>query len=125
MWRVGVPYDKALYGVLGDDIVIFNKRVADEYLEVCKHFGIPIGLAKSYVSTTDETQEAQDMVDLLEEGILHSSPSSSRSPSALFNFANQTYWRGLCFSVISLKEELRVATLDQRLALGKRVADRG
>jgi hypothetical protein len=91
MWRVGIPIDKALYGILGDDIVIFNRRIADEYLSVCEHFGIPIGLAKSFVSTTDETEEAQELVDLCETEILPPSHRNSKSSSALFNFANQTF----------------------------------
>jgi hypothetical protein len=38
------------YLVLGDDIVIADKLVADAYLTVCDSFGIQVGLAKSLVS---------------------------------------------------------------------------
>lgn len=49
-YRAGAGLDFSGYAVLGDDIVIFSKRVAKEYLAVCALFDIPIGLAKSYVS---------------------------------------------------------------------------
>jgi hypothetical protein len=39
------------YLVLGDDIVIANKEVADSYVAVCNDYGIPIGLPKSFTSS--------------------------------------------------------------------------
>lgn len=38
------------YGVLGDDIVIWNRKVARKYLKVMKDLGVEVGLAKSVVS---------------------------------------------------------------------------
>jgi len=38
------------YAVLGDDIVIADAAVAGQYVKVCKHLGVSIGLAKSLVS---------------------------------------------------------------------------
>lgn len=38
------------YAVLGDDIIIWNKPVADQYLKVMKLLGVEIGLAKSIIS---------------------------------------------------------------------------
>jgi len=40
------------YTVLGDDISIFNRRVADEYLVIMAELGVGINLVKSVVSTT-------------------------------------------------------------------------
>jgi len=39
------------YEVLGDDIVIFEKQVADQYLILMAELGVPINLAKSVVAT--------------------------------------------------------------------------
>lgn len=50
MSRVGVDITLPYYGILGDDIVIFDHRVAEEYLRICEGFGIPIGLPKSFTS---------------------------------------------------------------------------
>nr|WAY16580.1 putative RNA-dependent RNA polymerase [Rhizoctonia solani mitovirus 106] len=38
------------YEVLGDDIVIFNKEIADHYLEIMKSIGCEINLTKSIIS---------------------------------------------------------------------------
>jgi len=38
------------YAVLGDDIVIFNRRVAEQYLKIIKSLGVECGLAKSVIS---------------------------------------------------------------------------
>jgi len=38
------------YAVLGDDIVIWNKAVADKYLEILDQLGVSVGLAKSIIS---------------------------------------------------------------------------
>lgn len=39
------------YLVLGDDLVISDPELASAYLLACERFGIPIGLAKSFVSS--------------------------------------------------------------------------
>lgn len=39
-----------LYAVLGDDVVIADRRVAAEYLRIMKDIGVEVGLAKSLVS---------------------------------------------------------------------------
>lgn len=44
----GSKFDE--YAVLGDDIVIWNKRVADRYLVIIRSLGVEVGLAKSIVS---------------------------------------------------------------------------
>jgi len=36
---------------LGDDIVLFDKEVADRYLLLCKHLGVEINLSKSVIAT--------------------------------------------------------------------------
>jgi hypothetical protein len=38
------------YLVLGDDLVIFSSDVAQSYLQVCKDYGVTVGLPKSYIS---------------------------------------------------------------------------
>lgn len=38
------------YEIVGDDIVIFDKRLASEYLEVMKLLGVPINISKSITS---------------------------------------------------------------------------
>jgi hypothetical protein len=89
--------------------------VAKEYLAVCALFDIPIGLAKSYVSQQqsdwDPYLEVESLGELVEP--------------ALFNFANQTFWKGLCLSVISIKEEISVRSPHQRIAMVKKLVKRG
>jgi hypothetical protein len=58
MSRCGVDITLPLYGVLGDDVVIFDPRVAEEYKKICEGFGIPIGLPKSFVSPSPQGREA-------------------------------------------------------------------
>jgi len=41
-------FDK--YELLGDDIIIFDKRVAERYLEIMEHLGVSINLSKSVIS---------------------------------------------------------------------------
>lgn len=49
--RAGFPAGTfTSYAVLGDDIVIANGRVAQEYLHVLSAVGVNVGLAKSLVS---------------------------------------------------------------------------
>jgi len=36
--------------VLGDDLVLFDKEVADRYLSLCKQLGVAINLSKSIIS---------------------------------------------------------------------------
>jgi hypothetical protein len=38
------------YAVLGDDVVIWNEMVAQEYADLCKEIGLTINLAKSLIS---------------------------------------------------------------------------
>jgi hypothetical protein len=45
------------YAVLGDDIVIWNKAVAETYLKVIKSLGVEVGLAKSIVSLNGDALE--------------------------------------------------------------------
>lgn len=54
-WSTGVVSHRVLfrdYAVLGDDMVIWNKTVADQYLYIMKGMGVEIGLAKSLLSTS-------------------------------------------------------------------------
>jgi len=127
MSRVGVDISLPYYGILGDDIVIFDHRVAEEYLRICERFGIPIGLPKSFTSPDPFSKQViRDKVmgawvsggdDLLS--------AYHMIPGALFNFANQTFLEGVCLSVISLKEELAVATPFMRIEMANRLVSRG
>jgi len=45
------------YELLGDDIVIFNEKVASHYLEIMKGLGLEINLAKSVVSNPGNVVE--------------------------------------------------------------------
>jgi hypothetical protein len=83
------------YLVLGDDIVIADKEVAEAYSSICSTLGITIGLAKSY---TD---------------------------SPLLNFANQTYLKDVNVSPLSLREELNVKGLPSRSEMALRAVRRG
>jgi len=93
--RVGGHGWFLLYLVLGDDIVIADAAVAEEYLKICSEFGIKVGLAKSLISQI-----------------------------GLINFANQTFIKTENISPISLKEELKARSWSARLALAKRVLAR-
>lgn len=84
------------YLVLGDDIVIANPKVAEEYMRLCKSFGIQVGLAKSYISE-----------------------------NGMFNFANQTWVKANNWSPISMKEEAQITSLPARAELALRMVRRG
>lgn len=45
------------YAVLGDDLVIFNRAVAEEYMRVIRKIGMNIGLAKSVLCRKGTTME--------------------------------------------------------------------
>jgi len=83
------------YRVLGDDIVIAGKELADAYLRVCASFGIPVGIHKSLVSK-----------------------------NGLLNFASQTLWGMNNISPVSYKEVLSARTWSARLELAKRLCHR-
>lgn len=74
--RVGISNFRD-YLVLGDDVVIANKAVAESYQAVCSDYGITIGLAKSFISEI-----------------------------GMFQFASQNILKDQNISPISLKEVL-------------------
>jgi hypothetical protein len=86
--RVGV-FPFLDYLVLGDDISIAGKVVADSYLEVCKDYGVPIN----------------------NKGI-----TSFASPErdSLVNFANQIIVGEINYSPIQIREEVAVSSLSAR-----------
>jgi hypothetical protein len=83
------------YLVLGDDIIIADKSVAEAYLKVCEKYGITISIAKSLVSN-----------------------------KGLINFASQVVIAGQNISPLSLREELGSQTMSQRLEFAKRICRR-
>jgi len=95
-YRVGNVFYFSKYLVLGDDIVISDKEVAESYVELCAYLGIPIGIQKSFLST-----------------------------NGFLNFANQSYLGKVNLSPASLKEELQISDLSGRIALADRLYDRG
>jgi hypothetical protein len=47
------------YELLGDDIVIFDKNVAEKYLELMETLGVPINLSKSVIATNETVEFAK------------------------------------------------------------------
>jgi hypothetical protein len=84
------------YLVLGDDVVIADKLVAERYQSILASFGITVGLAKSYIS---------------KEG--------------MFNFANQSYIGEDNISPLSLREEVGIDSLPARAEMALRAVRRG
>jgi hypothetical protein len=92
--RVHIP--KNYYLVLGDDIAFANEELANEYLNVCKDFGIKISIPKSFSATT------------------------------IINFASRIINnKGVDLSPISLKEVIQAKTLDRKAELAYRLQRRG
>lgn len=81
------------YLILGDDIVIANKKVAEEYLRVCKDYGITISLPKSFISS---------------EGF--------------FQFAAQDILKGVNLSPISLREVISISRNERYLPIYKGIS---
>jgi hypothetical protein len=90
------PWTFEAYRVLGDDLVIADKTVADEYLVVSNELGIHVGLPKSY-----------------------------RSDKGFFNFANQSFLGSCNLSPLSLREELAAKSLSERSEFAIRMIRRG
>jgi hypothetical protein len=84
------PYEG--YRVLGDDIVISGSEVALSYHALCTEFEIPIN-QKGIISTRNTCFQGK----------------------TLFNFASQVVWGNDNISPISLREELAIKTLPQRV----------
>lgn len=96
--RVGkFPYSD--YLVLGDDISISGRLVAESYLEVCKEFGVPIN----------------------NKGI--NSPKSEGD--SLVNFANQIVKGETNLSPIQVREEMSVTNVSARSEYLSRLVRRG
>jgi hypothetical protein len=93
--RAGVEGWFAMYLVLGDDIVIAHREVAQAYLDICAEFGIKVGLAKSLISNM-----------------------------GLMNFASQTLLGQDNLSPISLGEELVALNWARRKELANRIGHR-
>jgi hypothetical protein len=84
------------YMVLGDDVVIANKTVAIAYKDICVALGIPISIAKSYISG-----------------------------NGMFNFANQTFVGNNNWSPLSLREEVQISSVVSRAEMASRALRRG
>jgi hypothetical protein len=84
------------YLVLGDDVVIADRPVAERYQLILASFDITVGLAKSYISA-----------------------------DGMFNFANQSYVGTENISPISLREEVGIDSLPARAEMALRAVRRG
>jgi hypothetical protein len=58
-WRLGHRAWFTWYAVLGDDVVIADKGVADEYVRLMKEFGVEIGFHKSIISNNSSLEFAK------------------------------------------------------------------
>jgi hypothetical protein len=85
------------YEILGDDIAIFHKDLAEEYLRVMTLIGVPINVKKSVISISGKTIE----------------------------LAKRTIHEGKDVSAISFKDILSSAPFAQRIAIVDRVTRRG
>lgn len=86
------------YEVLGDDIVIFDENLANQYLLVMKAIGVEINLSKSIVSKTKpvfEFAKRTSLYDTLVSGItlsqIRSGITLSSRVSHLFSWLNNSY----------------------------------
>jgi hypothetical protein len=84
------------YMVLGDDVVIANRAVAEAYARLMAELKVPLSMHKSHIS------------DL-----------------GMFNFANQTFVQNVNVSPVSLREEINATCLPERVELTLRMARRG
>jgi hypothetical protein len=88
------------YLVLGDDISIAGKDVADSYLEVCKDFSVPIN----------------------NKGIT-SHPEDDRD--SLVNFANQILIGDINYSPVQIREEISITSMSTRVEALCRLVRKG
>lgn len=58
------------YCLLGDDVVIGNKKVAESYLALLRVIGVEVGLAKSLISTRGVFEFAKRTFRITKEGLL-------------------------------------------------------
>jgi hypothetical protein len=97
------------YLVLGDDIVIADKAVAESYQQVCKDYGITIGLPKSYISDNGFFQFAsqdilgdinispislKEVMSITRADTLTKYNSGITSIAAKVEFVNRMLWKG-------------------------------
>jgi hypothetical protein len=61
-WRRSGYNGKLLYLVLGDDVVIANKSIAECYLQILNELGAPINLSKSIVSSNGSFEFAKRFI---------------------------------------------------------------
>jgi hypothetical protein len=87
------------YVVLGDDISIAGRKVADSYVEICKEFHVPIN----------------------NKGII----SPPGDEDCLVNFANQVIIGDQNYSPIQIREEIAVTSVSARCEALSRLVRRG
>jgi hypothetical protein len=87
------------YLVLGDDIIIANKSVAEQYCLVCKDYGITIGLPKSFVSN-------KGMFQFASQNIVKQDNISPLSLKEVLACAGHSYYFGEDFNLAKRMEWL-------------------
>lgn len=89
-YRCGVPWDS--YVILGDDLVIFDKKVAEEYVRLMSTLGVTISQGKSITPTQlgENTSAAEFAKRLFRDGV-NLSPVSSILLQRIFGYS-QCYW---------------------------------
>jgi len=82
--------------ILGDDLVIFDPRVAEKYLALCKGLGVEINLSKSVIA----------------RGV------------AVVEFAKRTGYKGYDVSALSFKDFISNNNFFGRLSIVSRLLER-
>jgi len=81
------------YEIVGDDIIIFNKELAEEYLVVMSDIGVPINMSKSVVSVNKPVVEFVKRVSV--NGV-------DVSPFSWKQFISENFYLGRINTVIAL-----------------------
>lgn len=83
-YRIGYSISKIcrLYAIVGDDIIIFNQRLADSYRSLSKEANVIISEYKSLVPYTSESGNVSSSLEFLSRQYLDNL-EVSRLPSAL------------------------------------------
>jgi hypothetical protein len=84
------------YLILGDDLVIFDTKVAERYLEISEALGLKVGMTKSFISS-----------------------------KGFVNFASQSFVDDKNLSPISFKQFIGVKTLYERVSMTRKLIERG
>jgi len=100
--RAGVKEWFSHYALLGDDIVIADKSVADNYLSLMQSLGVPINLSKSFEMETGGLEFAKRWINPLYGDLSPISPglvlACVRNPRILSTLVRDSLLRAFVFS---------------------------